>query len=233
MKKLISVLLLVAVLTSLCSVGVSAAGKKATIKNVNDAMIYLLDHDVINIKKATLYDGKTNLGRVYVIALCGCDMAWETDHVNCVPYCALSMLGINNPYVTTVRDMAIKKIPAGSRVVLFGHSQGGMVCQQLAADKQMKKRFEILNVLTMGSPYITVCGREGTLHRMADSGDVVPYLSTAGAANLFLGNFSYERCGHFGDPDSAHNRSYNIHENWRAYDAFGIENGSYVLKNVG
>lgn len=230
MKKLISVLLIVAALVSLCAVGASAAGKKTNVKNVNDAMNYLLDNEVINIKQASLYKGGNYEGKVYVIALCGCDMSWKTDHVNCVPFCIMSMLGLPNPYVTTVKKMAFEKIPTGSKVVLFGHSQGGMVCQQLAADREMKKRYEILNVLTMGSPYVTVFGREGQLHRMADSGDMVPFLSLAGPFNALFGNFSYERCGHFGDPDSAHNRSYNINSKWRSYDAFGIEGGDYTLK---
>ena len=104
-----------------------------------------------------------------------------------------------------------------------------MIAQQFAADKEMKKHYQILNTLTMGSPYVITAKREGELHRMADSGDAVPYLSPALAMNALLGDYNYERCGYFGNPGAAHFDSYMYAEKWSVYDCFGIKGGSSKL----
>ena len=44
----------------------------------------------------------------------------------------------------------------------------------------------------MGSPFVITGKREGDLHRVADSGDAVPYLSPVLVANAFLGNYTYD-----------------------------------------
>lgn len=78
----------------------------------------------------------------------------------------------------------------------------------------------------MGSPFIMTRKREGDLHRIADSGDAVPFFSLALIANAFLGNYTHEGCGYFGNPGGAHVDSYLHAEKWAEYDCFGVKNGA-------
>jgi hypothetical protein len=78
--------------------------------------------------------------------------------------------------------------PFGSTLVLAGHSQGGMLAQQLAADPDIKAEYNIRNVTTFGSPQIGIKfygrdKREGTVHRFTAWGDPVP---RTGFAQTFL-----------------------------------------------
>lgn len=224
MKKIISFILCVLVIASFAAFGASAAGK--TVANVRDAMTMCRQGDLFSIDKGTLYTNGKRAGRIYLISLTGSDMQWDKDDIKGMYTCIKSGTVRDNPYLDAVIEKALKVIPEGSRIALVGHSLGGMVAQQFAADKTIKEKYEIVNVLTMGSPYIPVKGREGDLHRMADSGDAVPYLSIAGIGNFWKGNFIYKNNGYFGDPDKAHNISYDHAEVWLKYDCFGIENGA-------
>ncbi|MFQ4147590.1 hypothetical protein AAGW05_02650 [Arthrobacter sp. LAPM80] len=48
--------------------------------------------------------------------------------------------------------MANAGIPSNAPVMLVGHSQGGMIAQELATDKSFTQKFNVTNVLTAGSP---------------------------------------------------------------------------------
>lgn len=227
MKKLFCSIFAVILIATVFAV--PSFAKNTAIKNVNDARNYEMSTPLIYIRNAGLYlNGKT-YKNVYLISLGGSNMSWDKQYINCMQTCLRSGVSIDNVYLQEVKKQAKKQIPSGSNVILMGHSLGGMVAQQFAADKEMKDRYNIINVLTMGSPYIVLKDREGDLHRMADSGDAVPFLSSAGIANAFLGNFSYERCGYFGNPDKAHNVSYGNSEKWQKYDCLGVEGGNSRL----
>lgn len=71
-------------------------------------------------------------------------------------------------------------LPEGSRLVLTGHSQGGMIAQQLAADPEIRRRFEVLHTVTVGSPPIAVGAREGQTRRVVAVGDPVALASPLG-----------------------------------------------------
>jgi len=105
-----------------------------------------------------------------------------------------------------------------------------MVVQQISARKEIKNNYVILNTVTMGSPYIiTSSTKEGTLRRMADGLDPVPYLSIPFLANPFVGNVSIENS--FLVPYT-HTRSYGEGQCWAKYDALGKKNGSaYIVIN--
>lgn len=224
LKKIIS--LIFAVLFVFSAFSVTAFAKSNTVANVRDAMNLCRMDELFSIKKGTLYKDGKKVSKVYLIALTGSDMAWDKNDIKGMYTCIKSGMVIDNPYLDAVIEKAIKVIPKGSKIALIGHSLGGMIAQQFAADKEIKDRFEILNILTMGSPYIPVCCREGELHRMADSGDAVPYLSIAGIANFWAGNFTYKCNGYFGNPDKAHNISYNTSDKWLEYDCFGVKGGT-------
>ncbi len=74
----------------------------------------------------------------------------------------------------------------GSNLVVTGHSLGGMVAQQVAADSTIKKNYNVLNTVTFGSPLINGFQREGTVKRLGDTSDPVPYLSLTTFTNIVL-----------------------------------------------
>jgi len=103
-----------------------------------------------------------------------------------------------------------------------------MVVEQISARKEIKKNYVILNVVTMGSPYIlTASTKEGTLCRMVDPLDPVPYLSIPFLSNPFIGNACIENS--YLTPYT-HTRSYGEGECWAKYDALGKKNGSAYIE---
>lgn len=224
-RKILSAVFAFILIFSVAAFGASAA-KSRCVANVQDAMNLCREQDTYGIYRGTLYTDGKRVSRVYLIVLSGSTMSWEKDDIKSMYSCIKAGTVNDNDYLDAVLEGAKKQIPEGAKVVLIGHSLGGMVAQQFAADKEMKERYEILNIMTMGTPYIPVIGREGELRRMADSGDAVPYFSIAGIGNLWLGNFTYKDNGYFGDPDSAHNISYNNAKVWKSYDCFGIKDGT-------
>ena len=212
---------------SVFSFAVCAKGE--TIANVQDAAKLCFQGKLITIKKGTLYTGGKKNGTVYAIFLAGSNMKWD-DSVNGLKTCIKSGMAKDNLYLDALIKSAEKNIPKGSKVVIMGHSLGGMVAQQFAADADMKAKYEIIHTMTMGSPYIiTLEEREGGINRMADSGDPVPYLSNALFSNFTAGNLTRVDNGYFGRPAQAHIISYQTSESWQKYDCFGIENGTNKL----
>lgn len=203
----------------------STAGR-TEIRNVQDAMEFCISDSIFTIRKGMLYENNIMSGDIYVIILSGSDMKWDENDIRGLQTCLKSGFSQSNLYLDALVQEAKQSIPQNERVVLIGHSLGGMVAQQFAANKEMKNRYQILNVLTMGSPYIITDDMEGTLHRMADSGDAVPYLSAAGISNFSAGNYTYEDNGYFGNPSAAHFDSYRYGEKWAQYDCFGVKNGN-------
>lgn len=230
MKKTLSLLFIVIMLLSVFTFPASAKGGTA-VANVQDAMRLCMDANdsVFRIAKGTLYNGNKKEGRIYLIILSGSNMKWDKNDPQGLQVCLKSGFSRSNIYLDSVIEAAKKTIPENSKVALIGHSLGGMIAQQFAADKEMKDRYEILNVLTMGAPYIIEKDSEGELHRMVDSGDAVPYLSAATVVNFFGGNYSYERNGYFGNPAAAHFDSYQFAEKWQGYDCFGVKGGKMKI----
>ncbi len=82
-----------------------------------------------------------------------------------------------SPYLKQYMAVIKQNVPKGANLILTGHSLGGMVSQQAAANKTMQKNYNILHVVTWGSPLIAKGQIEGQLHRMCAAGDVVPLMS--------------------------------------------------------
>jgi uncharacterized protein YukE len=72
-------------------------------------------------------------------------------------------------------------IPPGAPVMLNGHSQGGMLAAQLGSDPQFMARFNVTNIMTVGSP-IDINAIDPRVHVLAvqHDGDVVPKLDLGG-----------------------------------------------------
>lgn len=79
---------------------------------------------------------------------------------------------------TAVRAMDLAGIRPGEPVLVVGHSLGGMVATELAADPGVRERFRIAAVLTAGSPVAAAALPDATqaLH-LEHAQDVVPGLA--------------------------------------------------------
>lgn len=172
---------------------------------------------------------------VYVVTLCGTELikGQSTGLLTDV------MVGIlqneNNAYTQNVVSAIKKVIPADSNLVLYGHSLGGMVCQQVAANSYVKSNYNILNTLTFGSPVISGGRREGMVKRLGDTADFVPYLSVTGQIVRQVSGLNREDGGYnngiwtFQKGWEAHNHSYLREDVWGDYDVIGVKGGNATL----
>lgn len=187
----------------------------------------------IGIVEATLHQNGTDKP-VYIVALSGTEIIWS-DYTGLQATEALSDLlcgfDQDNSYSRAVARSILQNIPAGSDLILYGHSLGGMVAQDTAANETIKENYNILNTITYGSPLIKFLGnREGTVRRLCDSSDIVPALSvytlTPLAKEQFKGAERFEENGGYGMKWlAAHNESYLREDVWGTYDVLGIKDG--------
>ena len=135
-------------------------------------------------------------------------------------------------YFNRAKDGILQNVPEGAKLVLAGHSLGGMIAHQLMCAEEITSRYEVLNALTFGSPYVVVdsAKREGQLVRLEERYDIIPRISIAFllAPDDYKG--AIKRIGPYsGDTDGAHNRSYRNMDVWGDLDALGTENGTAKL----
>ena len=228
--KVITSLILSLILVCSLSSAVFAESDR-TIRSVQDDFALILDTDLIAIYDAQLHrNGKSEA--VYYVACKGLDFsAFDPELPR--SYANAIKIGLsceNNTYVTTLAAAVKANIPEGAKIVFMGHSMGGMVIQQIIANPEIKERYEIVYSTALGSPYILTRGsKEGTLRRVVDRLDPVPFLSIPLLANPTIGNVSLETS--FLMP-LVHFRSYEKGACWRDYDCLGVKNGgAYIVLN--
>ena len=184
----------------------------------------------ITVTKGTLVNGKSKKA-IYLVTLSGTEMV--KNQSTGILTDLLSGFCLDNDYVKNVVAVINENIPKNSNLVLSGHSLGGMVAQQVAADKSVKDGYNVLNTLTFGSPLLAAGSREGTTIRLGDSFDAVPYLSGSLFNNTLWAIFGLNRedGGYWKSVDfeGAHCESYSREELWGKYDAIGKKNGSAKL----
>ena len=136
-----------------------------------------------------------------------------------------------SPYLKQYMAVIKQNVPKGANLILTGHSLGGMVSQQAAANKTMQKNYNILHVVTWGSPLIAKGQIEGQLHRMCAAGDVVPLMSeyTFTDTDAQLNDRNREEADVIPVIQS-HVDGYNDKDAWKDYDAIGVKGGNTVLK---
>lgn len=136
----------------------------------------------------------------------------------------------NSPYLTAVINAINSNIPKGSNLILAGHSLGGMIAEQASGNSAVKNNYNILNVVTFGSPLVNPFGREGTIKRLGDKKDPVPYMSASGTylAPWQIGGLNVEDGG-YTDVVKSHTQSYSRTDEWGAYDTVGIKYGTTHL----
>ena len=141
--------------------------------------------------------------------------------------------GGTTAYAALVKKVLFETVPAGSALVFAGHSLGGMTAQLLRCDEELQEAYELLNVLCGGSPLMEESRTpEGTLHRLTDTFDMIPYIAGSSLCNFLrqIRTAHRENGGYFLNPDGAHNLSYARNDVWGSYDVFGEKGGNASLQ---
>lgn len=196
---------------------------------LNDAMRYAESRKTFEINKTTLFTPGEEAREIYLVALRGTNNSWDKNDVLSIPVCLRTFLNLKSIYFNEVKDAIINTVPCGSSLALVGHSLGGMILQQIAADKEINEKYILLNLLNIGSPYVRTIGRTCPFRRFADRADIFPWLGFSVVANIFTHKPVYKSNGYFGNPLGAHTDSYRMSGAWLDYDCFGIYKGGNVI----
>ena len=162
---------------------------------------------------------------VYVLTICGID--WLARGSNNFSSYLSALFNRKSAYFDVVKRSVLENIPEGSAIVAYGHSLGGMMLQQIVCDGDLTEKYEFVNAVTFGSPYVGTdkSAREGTLVRLEDKSDIVPKISFASADSEVT-----RRGGNYGiDISGAHNVSYKRDDIWGSFDVLGVDGGSAKL----
>lgn len=183
----------------------------------------------ITITKGKLIKGSSQKV-VYLVTLSGTQLIYNqaTDILTDV----LSGLDQDNKYYSSCVSAIQSTVPAGSNIILAGHSLGGMIAQQVAGDTTIKANYNVLNTICFGSPLVAAGKTEGTLKRLADEIDLIPFLSGNIITNTFWSLFTLiiEDGGYDDDFITAHKESYGRNDVWGKYDITGTKNGNAKLQ---
>lgn len=173
---------------------------------------------------------QVNEDDVYVVGMSGTDPIALNSTTGVITD-LLSGFEQDNKYVRNIKKVMFENIPEGSKIIISGHSLGGMVAQQISADKEIKDKYEILNVVAFGSPMLNGVNREGNVQRLGDTSDVVPYLSVNTFKNIIwqVTGLNKEDGGYFGRFITAHCQSYQRDDVWGGYDVVGAKGGNATL----
>lgn len=201
----------------------------ATLRCLNDVMRFAASRETFEIHPAVLHTPGEPAREIYFVAMRGTNRSFDKNDVLGIHTCLMAFLSKPNIYFDKVKADMLASIPAGASVAMVGHSLGGMIAQQIVADRQMKETFSFINLLNIGSPYVPLEGRECPFRRFADKADIVPWLGRSIKANLVTEKPVFQSNGYFGKIVGAHTDSYRESDSWRVYDAFGELNGGRVI----
>lgn len=213
-------------------------GKSLTLKNFPQVAQYAglgYNHGMkgpIIITEGTLKNGKEQCD-IYLVTLTGLEVPTLTPQTTDVVTTGQAGLELSNDFERNLRRVMKEAIPKNANVVFAGHSLGGMVAQQIAADTSVQKRYNILNIVAYGSPVMFKGQIEGTLKRMGDVNDPVPYLSAETFKDFEVqdGTLQKEDSGLGLDITfAAHRNSYFDEKTWGKYDVLGFKGGDATIK---
>ena len=231
LSSLLAVLLLVSML-----IGGSVVSATNTVTYTNATEIYTYVRDgynqgsqgPISITKGTLKSGLSSK-TVYLVTLSGTELVLNQS--TGVLTDLLSGFNLNNVYYANTVNVIKANVPKNANLIIAGHSLGGMIAQQVAADSGIKSRYNVLNTVCFGSPLLAAGSREGTVRRLGDVSDPVPYLSGSLFNNTIWAIMGLNReDGGYGIRGiTAHNQSYFRTDLWGRYDVTGTKYGSAKL----
>ncbi len=231
LSSVLAVLLLVSML-----IGGSVASATNTVTYTNATEIYTYVRDgynqgsqgPISITKGTLKSGFSSK-TVYLVTLSGTELVLNQS--TGVLTDLLSGFNLNNVYYANTVNIIKANVPKNANLIIAGHSLGGMIAQQVAADSGIKSRYNVLNTVCFGSPLLAAGSREGTVRRLGDVSDPVPYLSGSLFNNTIWAIMGLNReDGGYGIRGiTAHNQSYFRTDLWGRYDVTGTKYGSAKL----
>ena len=243
MKKMLAILLALCLLAApvyafAAATETDAAGEPAasselmTLRSVADVATFILEPVKwceVQIVPAVLTteDGAKD---VYLVALRG--TGFSLNKANNVLACFLSAFNLSSNYYRLARDSVFEHVPEGATLVAAGHSLGGMVLQQLSCTPEFTEKYELINTLNVGSPYVLTKAenREGALARFVEKSDVIPKLGPGALLDfVHYNDFVKVDGGYLGDPNGAHNLSYMREDLLGGYDALGVKDGGATL----
>lgn len=213
-------------------------GKSLTLKNFPQVAQYAglgYNHGMkgpIIITEGTLKNGNEQCD-IYLVTLTGLEVPTLTPQTTDVVTTGQAGLELSNDFERNLRRVMKEAIPKNANVVFAGHSLGGMVAQQIAADTSVQMRYNILNIVAYGSPVMFKGQIEGTLKRMGDVNDPVPYLSAETFKDFEVqdGTLQKEDSGLGLDITfAAHRNSYFDEKTWGKYDVLGFKGGDATIK---
>lgn len=112
--------------------------------------------------------------------------------------------GMSSDQLVAIKEaMNAAGIAPGEAVEFAGHSQGGIMAAQMAADPAVRARYNVVSVVTAGSPTATIAPSDVPVLSYENSGDIVPGLDGNGTRgdNVTTVMFrDYEATCHADDP---------------------------------
>ena len=112
--------------------------------------------------------------------------------------------GMSSDQLDAIKEaMNAAGIAPGEAVEFAGHSQGGIMAAQMAADPSVRARYNVVSVVTAGSPTATIAPSDVPVLSYENSGDIVPGLDGNGTRgdNVTTVAFrDYEDTCHADDP---------------------------------
>ena len=210
----------------------TTAQKAPVLETLNDSMRFASSRRIFEIVCAEL-DENGEKREIYLAAMRGTNRSRDPRDPLSLNTCLQAFMGKPSNYLYAVKRAMLATIPQGAPVALAGHSLGGMIAQQLAADETVNANFDLLNALAIGSPFVPVKGRVCPLRRFADKADFIPWLGFSIKANLKSAKPVFESNGYFGKPVLAHTDSYRNAPAWTRYDPFGEPEGGRRLTLTG
>lgn len=109
----------------------------------------------------------------YLVTIAGTD---GFSPINNWTHALTSGAGMRGDYEVDVHNFINANIPSGAKIHFAGHSQGGIVANNLADFKDFSDRYQIDTITTFGAPVSSRPNPDVNYYRYEANGDIVPDL---------------------------------------------------------
>jgi pimeloyl-ACP methyl ester carboxylesterase len=178
----------------------------------------------------------TNMPNTYLLVLSGTELE-DPEQATHLTEDILENLNLRSAYRDRIlAALRRERVMPGSRLIVAGHSLGGMVAQNLAVDPELKKlQIHVDRIITFGSP-VTSIGGETDFVFVEAKGDPVLFFSKNHEifrSALFKGKVTKLIIPGSLFPDLKTHSIYPESETLGQYDALGQEDGRGVCLKLG